>query len=90
MITTTELSAIRARADAATPGPWEWEDVDLDRVWPTPSRILAGQHGEVCSFDADDDPLAADAQFIAHARADIPALLAEIDRLHGVIGLLTD
>ena len=30
--TDAELDAIEARANAATPGPWEWEDVD---TWPS-------------------------------------------------------
>ena len=33
--------------------------------------------------DEDDEQIAADAEFIAHARQDVPTLLAEVDRLRG-------
>lgn len=62
---TLDLAAIRARADAATLGPW---------------TNSGGEHYAV--IDSDDRPeLAhvgssnADAEFVAHAREDVPALL---------------
>lgn len=60
-----ELKEIKERADAATPGPWV-----EDRYF---------------IVNPEEDCLVADcgecenAKFIAHARADIPALLNEID-----------
>jgi len=61
-----DLQAIRARVEAATPAPWTAHDDGL--VWP----------------DRMGDPVSgseqlADAEFIAAARSDIPALLAALD-----------
>ena len=65
-----QLQAIKARANAATPGPWECHNDDFvvvlhDGVWHTISI-------------PDTSPNAA---FIAAARADVPALVAEVERL---------
>lgn len=71
MLTNAEIEAIRKRAQAATEGPWQLADT-YDGAW-----IL----------DSDDDIISGtvsrivDAEFIAHARTDIPKLLAEIERL---------
>lgn len=81
---TIDLDAIRARAEAATPGPWTMRD-----GWgPTTdglmhfTRIANGDHDSVLSADGPDIAGSrANAEFIAHARHDIPALLAEVDRL---------
>jgi hypothetical protein len=89
-----DLNEIRARADAATPGPWdfEWSDENIQvnagtartewtergtgfpaMRWATTDRIV--------EFDVDDleepeeQTRANDAEFIAHAREDIPRLL---------------
>lgn len=76
------LEEIEARAKAATPGPWTifarskravraiWLtrlNRDGDSVWTWPGFVQT-------SFEHDAD-------FIAHARQDIPDLLAEIERL---------
>jgi hypothetical protein len=104
-----DLAAIRARADAATPGPWtvgrttelDWganppgrigdRIVDSDGVWPR-TRTVEGTHvaavGEMKRMVADmssrgyrNSRFAADAEFIAAARTDVPALLDEVERL---------
>lgn len=70
-----DLDAIKARTDAATPGPWiaggafthPWE-VCIAAHLPFVELIHTAQGG-------------ADAEFIAHARQDVPALLAEAKRL---------
>jgi hypothetical protein len=71
-MTALNLDAIEARANAATKGPW-----DLHR-----KGILAG----VTDPDGDgyiaEPPLRwTDAEFIAAARQDVPALVAEVRRL---------
>lgn len=87
-MTPDELGAIKARADAATPGPWEtlvagtgirggvpyaWlGPVKGDRVMPVLERQNAGT--------------VADAEFAAHARTDVPALVAEVERLWEALG----
>lgn len=71
------ISEIRARCDAATPGPWEYRDNGFDGGVYAANEILFG--GEPCEGRIEpDDPNAA---FIAHARTDIPYLLVEIERL---------
>lgn len=77
-----QLAPIRARADAATPGPW--------RALTT--GRAGGDHWQVCDQDQsvalihasdgeDEERREPDAAFIAAARTDVPALLAIIDRL---------
>lgn len=83
---TGRLDKIRARLDAATPGPWaaqDWDDPQFIRVvqqrpFPDPSPTLA-----TCGFESD-------ARFIAHAHADIAWLLAEVERLRERESLASD
>lgn len=92
-----ELDAIRARAEAASPGPWR----PCAHLRPEPVECTCGYRGgiwrgdgEAVGSDPAEDPSVglpstskaqqhADAQFIVHARADVPALLAEVERLRG-------
>ncbi len=67
------LDKIRARIDAASKGPWQGGEDGL--VW-------APRLGDPVSASTEQ----ADAEFIAHARTDIPALLAEVERLRGLLG----
>lgn len=85
-----DLEAIRARAEAATPGPWKWDgqgrpDEDEDGR-PLPPYVPQCSHlgGTGIALDNDNENSRYDCAFIAHARADVPALLsalAERDRL---------
>lgn len=72
------IAEIRARCEAASLGPWEWADDALWAVAPTDdfddSRIIETDSGYYPPRDNDR-------AFIAHARDDIPWLLAEIERL---------
>ena len=64
------LDEIEARANAATEGPWmgiRYPDGFLGRV--------IGGNGFGVAEDFPDD---ADAEFIAHARTDVPALVAAL------------
>jgi hypothetical protein len=68
-MTDEQLAAIRARCEAATGGPWE-----------------VGHKCEIYTRHYQVGPIGdfwepADARFTAHAREDIPALLAEVERL---------
>lgn len=71
MLTNDELQAIRARCEAATPGPWcptnDW------------GAIFGGATGDelVCTFKHSHQN-ADNAMFLQHARTGIPALLAHI------------
>ena len=64
------LDDIRQRAETATPGPWEMT-LSADR-----KRALVWDDSESIVARSEDD---ADAEFIAHARADIPRLLGALD-----------
>lgn len=91
-----DLDAIKARADAATPGPW-WSD-ESDMCWRlhgVAGRIPAQMDGFIPeqivnhqilkapkkgTTQAEYWPNAADAEFITHAREDVPALIAELEQ----------
>jgi len=81
------LDQIQKRADAATPGPWKADGETRGDcvVWGPNGRFLMNQQAEPhwieypgekrsVSFDVDRR----DGEFIAHARTDIPALLAMV------------
>lgn len=71
-------ASVRARVEAATPGPWKKR---------LPGWLGPDRHKWGCVFfgPSPDEPyttsplVPADAAFIAHARTDIPALLAVAD-----------
>ena len=100
-MTDLDLAAIRARAEAATKGPWEVCAFDSghSKFEMSVSVITESAGDRICDMDglgrtwneidARDDGMA-DAEFIAHAREDIPALLAELDRLNATIGRVRD
>ncbi len=104
------LSEIRARCEAATPGPWYWDAIDAHKRiclesarWKVMDFARYGMYGAAPRFLVDgimeradsllksipgkehhrgfdnyiDHP---DAAFIAHAREDIPYLLAELEQ----------
>lgn len=75
------LAEIRARCEAATAGPW-WHDWNMggspNEVW-----VSGDSWGLICTTDGGVGDEDKDAEFIAHAREDIPALLAEVERLRG-------
>lgn len=69
------LAEIKARDQAATPGPWKMENK------PKGSGFFGTIHGKAgVSFSGNR----ADNEFIANARTDIPALVEEVERLHGI------
>ena len=81
--TKLNLEAIKARCAAATEGPWTVvihayeDDASL--------HILRSDGANVAMSSHDGDPLAFlsadDGEFIAAARTDVPALVAEVERL---------
>ena len=82
-----DLTAIEARAKAATPGPW-WTrpDYGCDNAcvyWNSDRPdVINGSTESTLIYDEGGHSVA-DAEFIAHAREDIPALIAEVRRLEG-------
>lgn len=86
----SRLDEIRARAEAATLGPWVADGTEIYGSHPSYGGPTHGVWvGETCRVD-DPDQGAADAAFIAAARADIPWLLAEVERLTAVAARLRD
>lgn len=100
-LTEGQLLAIKARAEAATPGPWvvdlpDWGEFNgisskngtqiLNAGSCIPDPQTAVDYGgtvhdwkeEIYDYGVHKWD---DADFIAHAREDIPALLAEVERL---------
>jgi hypothetical protein len=85
-----DLDAIQARADAATEGPWAWEATgEKDNSWavgliqdddgePIEGENEPGENIVIEGICEGIDAHIPDAEFIAHARADVPALVAEL------------
>jgi hypothetical protein len=87
-----DVDAARARAAAATPGPWEveitggvdvtgegWTNIEIQFNDPleTNAGLMMGEH----------ECAEADAVFIAAARSDVPALADEVERLRAQVEL---
>jgi hypothetical protein len=72
-----DLGAIKARADAATPGPWEAGE---RCVWQA-GMLNTAEIAVDCEHGNGGIQRHVDAEFVAHARTDVPALLAEVKRL---------
>ncbi len=92
-MTEDQIAEIQARCDAATPGPWEWDqergrpvtlaDLEEDGYPLTRMSILSiggGAWRNRIEGRPDDE------EFIARAREDVPLLLAEIKRLRALPG----
>lgn len=94
-MTEDELKQIEARCNAATPGPWHTCD-PIWRQANSPGWVLAGDYDphrgagvvsalEIMEWEDGEDPCYTqsdvDLDFIANARTDIPALIAEVRRL---------
>jgi hypothetical protein len=87
---TLDLDIIQARADAATEGPWAWEATgEKDNSWAV--GLIQDDDGEPIEGENEPgdniviegicegiDAHIPDAEFIAHARQDVPALVAEL------------
>jgi hypothetical protein len=87
----SRLDEIQARADAATPGPWEADTVQRGDcvVWGPNGAFIANHQAEphwlpapngakrAAAFDVDKR----DCEFIAHAREDVPWLIERVREL---------
>lgn len=79
-MTQDELNEIKARVEVATPGPWEKIESHKGKKEPM-YGIYTWDKKAITGWNRVCQP-GNDAAFIAHARADIPALLAHIEALH--------
>jgi hypothetical protein len=79
-VTPEELAAIKARAEAASPGPWRFTDYEGEPYIAGPG---VPTDNYVCDFGwhYDGDVPPGNPAFIAAARTDVPALVAEVERL---------
>jgi hypothetical protein len=89
-MTRPDLDAIRARCDAATPGPWAYDEgagyIEMGEAGyaefkPDWERSVHKQPPLVARMTDTWGNTEDDGRFIANARTDIPALLAYIDGL---------
>ena len=83
-MTQAELDALKALAEAATPGPWlpctDTHEGVLWEAWGCTPTVTARTELQA------DMAAQADAAFIAAARAAVPALIAEVERLQAAWG----
>jgi hypothetical protein len=73
------IGEIRARADAATKGPWTLERDALGFLY------LAGP--EKVGIEVDEAQRAADNEFVLHAHSDVSWLLDELEMARGVLAM---
>lgn len=75
-MTDDELEEIRKRAEAATPGPWDYDTEHMNQVGPGTWIVFpcADEDHQIAGVNGMMNKTG-DADFIAHARSDIPALL---------------
>ncbi len=85
-----DIDEIKARCEAATPGPWEaivgWATGGINRISsPDNDMVVSASRFGHNSLDISDY----DRDFISNAREDIPALLAYIEELEAKIAEFT-
>lgn len=78
-----DIDAIEARANASTPGPW-CEHPNGSSVWSGTEYDCEDMSQRHVANTRQDERGVVDAEFIAHARQDIPSLLAEVKHLRGL------
>lgn len=77
METTDRLKAIRARADAATPGPWDYDDsLKNSEIWAENEPVANSAYWPSTGGEDAHDR---NGLFIAAAREDIPFLLDALE-----------
>lgn len=84
-----KLREIEERARAATPGPWRWWTSNSFRRLSSDATGKDGDVAHAFTHPVDRHPdisiREADQAFIAHARGDVPALVAEVRRLQAEV-----
>lgn len=84
-MTPEELDAIEQRSNAATPGPWEYDDGGIDAV-AGGSVAYVSEHKSHHTFAVTGEwHSSKDGLFIAAARTDVPALIAYIRELEQLL-----
>ena len=90
MLSEEELRGIEERAKKASWGPWELRPSgSIIGHKDTAAVAYPGAFDWICSMQSSNQPMwYEDGQFIAHAREDIPALLATIRESRERVGRL--
>ena len=70
------LDEIKARCEAATLGPWSWQGIVLRQERRYGAMLL--------ELSPNVLVVEVNCEFIAHAREDVPDLVAEVERLRNV------
>lgn len=86
-MTDAELREIEERAATALPGPWtlvpaEWQPTRGGQIWSEPP---GGERRIVAVFEEASLPYWPEAFFMARAREDVSALVAEVRRLRALL-----
>ena len=81
MLTKSELDEIRARCEAATPGPWHGNVFGYGGVHILWGSVYMGD-GELVRIGHNES---SNADFVARARQDVPDLLEEVERLRAAL-----
>jgi hypothetical protein len=88
-LTDAELAEIEERVNAATAGPWKNRPLESEGDSSTVyqmSRFVDGREvSRICEVFSEE----ANAAFVAHARQDVPRLLAEVKRLRAHVERVT-
>lgn len=79
------LEVMRQRCDAATPGPWSTANSPDDVYGGRASSAFVGGKARLFRHNGDVKYAIADCRFVAHAREDLPACIAEIERLRAAL-----
>lgn len=74
-----DLEPIKARTEAASEGPWVTNDYfgEVSTAGYVVARVSYHDPGAFAGNERQDE----DAEFIAHARTDVPRLVEEVERL---------
>jgi hypothetical protein len=96
-LTEQELAEMEARANAATSGPWAVSEYKDDRDGLTYRLNVSEDCTEemnvnlpicrTCRWDMSVEEMRCNAEFIAHARTDVPLLIAEVRRLRELLNI---
>lgn len=94
---TEYLAQVKERCEAATEGPWKWEDWSEDNG-PKETTLAALPHTRKegvsylfpdlgnCLLSCEEEPdNKNDKHFIAHARTDVPMLLEMVEGMHFIL-----
>ena len=84
----SDLAAIRKRYEAASPGPWEFTDGFYgwdSGIFPVGCEDKLNQSIFANNGHGNGDPTQADAEFIAHARTDLPDVVEALEEAQGLL-----